>query len=99
MRSAHGFKTAHQNLIRSVEEHQSGVTTSAQDKRITYALRPEKLIVTTEQPTTDHNWSVGKVHDIAYLGGHSVFYVELPSGMVVQSFVANAERRGARPTG
>jgi putrescine transport system ATP-binding protein len=75
-----------------------GVTTSAQDKRITYALRPEKLIVTTEQPTTDHNWSVGKVHDIAYLGGHSVFYVELPSGMVVQSFVANAERRGARPT-
>ena len=75
-----------------------GVTTSAQDKRITYALRPEKLIVTTEQPTTDHNWSVGKVHDIAYLGGHSVFYVELPRGKLVQSFVANAERRGARPT-
>ena len=75
-----------------------GVTTSAQDKRVTYALRPEKLIVTTEQPTTDHNWSIGKVHDIAYLGGHSVFHVELPSGMIVQSFVANAERRGARPT-
>ena len=34
----------------------------------------------------------------AYLGGHSVFYVELPSGKLVQSFVANAERRGARPT-
>jgi hypothetical protein len=38
------------------------------------------------------------VHDIAYLGGHSVFYVELPGGKVVQSFMANAERRGARPT-
>jgi putrescine transport system ATP-binding protein len=38
------------------------------------------------------------VHDIAYLGGHSVFHVELPSGMIVQSFVANAERRGTRPT-
>ena len=75
-----------------------GVSTSVEDKRVTYALRPEKLIVTTEQPTCEHNWSSGKVHDIAYLGGHSVFYVELPSGKLVQSFVANAERRGARPT-
>jgi putrescine transport system ATP-binding protein len=75
-----------------------GVTTSVQDKSITYALRPEKLLVTTEQPTCEYNWSRGIVHDIAYLGGHSVFHVELPSGKIVQSFVANAERRGARPT-
>ncbi len=75
-----------------------GVTTSVQDKRITYALRPEKLLVTTEQPNCEYNWSRGRVHDIAYLGGHSVFYVKLPNGSVVQSFVANAERRGARPT-
>jgi len=75
-----------------------GVTTSVQDKRITYALRPEKLLVTTEQPTCEYNWSRGKIHDIAYLGGHSVFYVQLPGGSIFQSFVANAERRGARPT-
>ncbi|HGM5579248.1 TPA: polyamine ABC transporter ATP-binding protein [Pseudomonas putida] len=75
-----------------------GVTTSVEDKSITYALRPEKLLVTTKQPEFEHNWSRGKVHDIAYLGGHSVFYVELPSGKIVQSFVANAERQGARPT-
>ena len=75
-----------------------GVSTSVEDKHITYALRPEKLLVTTQQPAHEHNWSRGKVHDIAYLGGHSVFYVELPSGKVVQSFVANAERQGARPT-
>ncbi|WP_044870977.1 polyamine ABC transporter ATP-binding protein [Pseudomonas sp. LFM046] len=75
-----------------------GVTTSVQDKRITYALRPEKLLVTTEQPNCEYNWSRGRIHDIAYLGGHSVFYVKLPNGTVVQSFVANAERRGARPT-
>ncbi|MDU9391139.1 ABC transporter ATP-binding protein [Pseudomonas japonica] len=75
-----------------------GVTTSVEDKSITYALRPEKLLVTTQQPTCEYNWSRGKVHDIAYLGGHSVFYVELPSGKVVQSFVANAERQGSRPT-
>jgi putrescine transport system ATP-binding protein len=75
-----------------------GVSTAAEDKNITYAIRPEKLLVTTEQPTSDYNWSRGKVHDIAYLGGHSVFYVRLPCGKLVQSFVANAERRGARPT-
>ncbi len=75
-----------------------GVTTSVEDKHITYALRPEKLLITTEQPTFEHNWSRGKVHDIAYLGGHSVFYVQLPGGKLVQSFVANAERQGTRPT-
>ncbi|GFM90005.1 polyamine-transporting ATPase [Pseudomonas cichorii] len=75
-----------------------GVTTSVEDKHITYALRPEKLLITTEQPTFEHNWSRGKVHDIAYLGGHSVFHVELPGGKLVQSFVANAERQGTRPT-
>ncbi|SEH92853.1 polyamine ABC transporter ATP-binding protein [Pseudomonas fuscovaginae UPB0736] len=75
-----------------------GVSTSVQDKHVTYAIRPEKLLVTTTQPQCEHNWSRGKVHDIAYLGGHSVFYVELPSGKLVQSFVANAERQGTRPT-
>ena len=75
-----------------------GVTTSVEDKHTTYAIRPEKMLVTTEKPTYEYNWSRGKVHDIAYLGGHSVFYVELPSGKLVQSFVANAERRGQRPT-
>jgi len=75
-----------------------GVSTSMQDKRVTYAIRPEKLLITTEQPSCQYNWSRGKVHDIAYLGGHSVFYVTLPDGKIVQSFVANAERRGARPT-
>ncbi|WP_339904466.1 ABC transporter ATP-binding protein [Pseudomonas guineae] len=75
-----------------------GVNTSVQDKSITYAIRPEKMRFSTEQPTCEYNWSRGTVHDIAYLGGHSVFYVQLPSGKIVQSFVANAERRGARPT-
>ena len=75
-----------------------GVSTSVEDKHITYALRPEKMLVTTQQPDFEYNWSRGKIHDIAYLGGHSVFHVQLPSGKIVQSFVANAERQGARPT-
>ena len=75
-----------------------GVSTSLEDKRVGYALRPEKLLVTTEKPGDDVNWSRGKVHDIAYLGGHSVFYIKLPSGKIVQSFMANSESLGARPT-
>jgi putrescine transport system ATP-binding protein len=75
-----------------------GIATSVEDKSVTYAIRPEKLLVTTVMPTGEHNWSSGKVHDIAYLGGHSVFYVELPNGKIVQSFMANAERRGSRPS-
>ena len=62
-----------------------GVSTSVEDKHTTYAIRPEKMLVTTEKPTCEYNWSRGKVHDIAYLGGHSVFYVELPGGKIVQN--------------
>ncbi|BAP42749.1 polyamine ABC transporter ATP-binding protein [Pseudomonas sp. 21LCFQ02] len=75
-----------------------GVSTSVEDKSLTYALRPEKVLIATQQPTTEYNWSSGKVHDIAYLGGHSVFHIELPGGKRVQAFVANAERQNDRPT-
>ncbi|WP_093396683.1 ABC transporter ATP-binding protein [Halopseudomonas xinjiangensis] len=75
-----------------------GISTRAQDKKITYALRPEKLFVSTEKPEGDHNWGHGHVHDIAYLGGHSVYYIKLESGLLVQAFFHNSERRLPRPT-
>ncbi|MFC0709602.1 ABC transporter ATP-binding protein [Azorhizophilus paspali] len=78
-----------------------GISTRAEEKRVTYALRPEKVQLGTDKPELqheEHNWSQGRVKDIAYLGGHSMYYVELPSGQVVQVFMANAERHGQRPT-
>ncbi|NIE72949.1 polyamine ABC transporter ATP-binding protein [Pantoea sp. Ap-967] len=75
-----------------------GITTAIEERPVAYALRPEKLLMGMQEPCSDFNWARGKVHDIAYLGGHSVFYIELSSGLIVQSFVANAERHGARPT-
>ena len=79
-----------------------GVSTRAEDKKVSYALRPEKLLMATALPADhehpEYNWSRGHVHDIAYLGGHSVYYVKLTSGQMVQCFIANAERRGKRPT-
>ncbi|WP_437879518.1 polyamine ABC transporter ATP-binding protein [Pseudomonas sp. LRF_L74] len=79
-----------------------GISTRAQETQVTYALRPEKLLMASELPADhehpEYNWSRGSVHDIAYLGGHSVYHVKLSSGQIVQAFIANAERRGKRPT-
>ncbi|GAB6388785.1 polyamine ABC transporter ATP-binding protein [Stutzerimonas marianensis] len=78
-----------------------GISTRAQDKHITYALRPEKLLIASQLPELErpgYNWAKGIVHDIAYLGGHSVYYVKLPSGGVLQAFMANAERHVKLPT-
>ncbi len=78
-----------------------GISTRAQDKQITYAIRPEKLLIGTELPELErpgYNWTKGVVHDIAYLGGHSVYYIQLPGGGVLQAFMANAERHVKLPT-
>ncbi len=79
-----------------------GISTRAEDKHVTYALRPEKLLMSAQLPADhehpDYNWARGTVHDIAYLGGHSVYYIKLASGQLVQAFIANAERHGKRPT-
>ncbi|HYQ39264.1 MAG TPA: polyamine ABC transporter ATP-binding protein [Pseudomonas sp.] len=78
-----------------------GISTRAEERHVTYALRPEKLLLSSDKPELEHaeyNWSSGKVHDIAYLGGHSVYYVALPSGLIVQAFMANSERHVKRPT-
>ncbi|HTN31941.1 MAG TPA: polyamine ABC transporter ATP-binding protein [Pseudomonas sp.] len=78
-----------------------GISTRAEEKRVTYALRPEKLLISSTMPEVEHqdyNWVQGTVHDIAYLGGHSTYYIRLASGMLVQAFLANSERHVKRPT-
>ena len=78
-----------------------GISTRAEERHVTYALRPEKVQLSMDKPELEHadsNWATGKVQDIAYLGGHSVYHVELPSGLVVQAFMANSERHVKRPT-
>lgn len=78
-----------------------GLSTRAEDKKVTFAIRPEKILVSHQKPEIEHpdfNWATGKVYDIAYLGGHSIYYIELPSGAIVQSFMANSERHVKRPT-
>lgn len=75
-----------------------GVNTDIDNRRVTFALRPEKTCLSSEAPEQEYNWEKGIVADVAYLGGHSLYYVTLASGMVVQCFLANVSRKAERPT-
>ncbi|WP_115719551.1 ABC transporter ATP-binding protein [Gallaecimonas mangrovi] len=75
-----------------------GITTSVEEKRVWVAVRPEKAIVSRDKPSQEQNWAFGRIHDIAYLGPHSVYYIKLNSGQVVQSQYTNLSRRGDRLT-
>lgn len=74
-----------------------GVSTSAESKHVWLAVRPEKTLLSREKPEGEYNWAEGKVDDIAYLGGISVFYIQLESGQIVQCCMTNRERRGDHP--
>ncbi|ABM00844.1 polyamine ABC transporter ATP-binding protein [Shewanella amazonensis] len=75
-----------------------GVTTSLEDKHVWLAVRPEKTLITREQPEGEYNWARGKVHDIAYLGGLSVYYIKLEDDKIIQCSMTNTERRADHPT-
>ncbi len=74
-----------------------GVSTQADERRVWVAVRPEKTWLTRERPAGEDNWAAGTVEDIAYLGGFSVYYVRIDSGLLVKASMANTERRGDRP--
>ncbi|WP_163831333.1 polyamine ABC transporter ATP-binding protein [Spartinivicinus ruber] len=75
-----------------------GIITALEEKWVFVAIRPEKTFVTITKPRGQYNWAKGVVHDIAYLGGHSVYYIKLINGTVIQSTMANVERKMDRPT-
>ncbi|MDD8059516.1 MULTISPECIES: polyamine ABC transporter ATP-binding protein [Shewanella] len=75
-----------------------GISTSLENKNVFLALRPEKTIITREKPDSEYNWAHGVVHDIAYLGGLSVYYIKLKNKQIVQCSMINRERRADHPT-
>ncbi|QDE30342.1 MULTISPECIES: polyamine ABC transporter ATP-binding protein [Shewanella] len=75
-----------------------GISTSLENKNVFLALRPEKTIITRQKPEGDYNWAHGVVHDIAYLGGLSVYYIKLKNNQIVQCSMINRERRADHPT-
>ncbi len=56
------------------------------------ALRPEKIHMTLDQPTTTENWTQGVVQDVAYMGDSSVYLIRIASGKVLRVTRLNVSR-------
>jgi putrescine transport system ATP-binding protein len=56
------------------------------------AVRPEKMIINTAPPSGEYNHARGKVEEIAYIGGLSVYHIKTQSGMTIRATLANVDR-------
>jgi putrescine transport system ATP-binding protein len=63
---------------------------------VTFAIRPEKILVTREKPDDRPNALEGTIIDIGYLGNLSTYHVELPGGQMVKATMTNASRISRR---
>jgi putrescine transport system ATP-binding protein len=61
-------------------------------QEVAFAVRPEKVQISKEEPAQPHNKARGRIEDIAYFGSHSVFHVRLPTGYKFMANFANQER-------
>ena len=61
------------------------------------AVRPEKMVINTAPLSGEYNHARGKVEEIAYIGGLSVYHVKTQSGMTIRATLANVDRLGRRP--
>jgi putrescine transport system ATP-binding protein len=62
-------------------------------KDVWFAIRPEKIRVSSKKPATDGvNSAQGEIWDIAYLGDMTVYHVRLEDGRVVKTSSLNSAR-------
>ena len=66
--------------------------TGYEGMEVAFALRPEKIKITKDEPEMPHNKAHGTIEDIAYFGSHSVFHVRLDGGMKLLCHFANRRR-------
>jgi putrescine transport system ATP-binding protein len=71
--------------------------TLAMGAPVTVMVRPEKMTVGREPPAEGMNWARGRVADIAYLGGISIYHVVLASGSSVQVSQTNLRHTSEQP--
>ena len=69
-----------------------GISDSA-GTEVWVAVRPEKMVIDTAPPSGEYNHARGKVEEIAYIGGLSVYHVKTQSGMTIRATLANVDRR------
>jgi len=77
------------------------LTTNAGDAgegaQVSFAIRPEKIRVSSKRPAEAVNAIEGQVYDIAYLGDMTVYHIRLPDGRVVKASALNAARTTEDP--
>ncbi|MFM9913865.1 MAG: ABC transporter ATP-binding protein [Methylophilaceae bacterium] len=56
------------------------------------ALRPEKILLSKEQPQGEYNWCEGEVVEIVYFGDHTTYHLKLASGKVIKAQEINNTR-------
>jgi putrescine transport system ATP-binding protein len=56
---------------------------------VTISVRPERIALTRKPPEGAYNWGHGTVSNIAYMGGYSLYHVELDSGKTVVANVSS----------
>ena len=59
-----------------------------------FALRPEKVSISRQKPDQSCNYAQGVIKDIAYLGSHSIYHVDIGDGKIVLVSMANSDRWG-----
>ena len=73
---------------------------AAMDTAATVAVRPEKVhIDTVASKASGENCFAGRVTEVGYLGGVSIYKVKLDNGMAMKATVANRTRSPERPIG
>jgi putrescine transport system ATP-binding protein len=66
--------------------------TGFEGQDVALALRPEKIVVSAEEPSQPYNKVRGIIEEIAYFGSHSVFHVRLANGSELLANLANSQR-------
>ncbi|MGD9582863.1 MAG: ABC transporter ATP-binding protein [Lysobacterales bacterium] len=59
---------------------------------VAFALRPEKIHISKQEPAEPYNKAHGVIEDIAYFGSHSVFHVRLDRGSKLLCNFVNQKR-------
>jgi len=56
---------------------------------VTISVRPERIALTRKPPEGTFNWGRGRVTNVAYMGGYSLYHVRLDSGKTVIANVSS----------
>ena len=65
---------------------------AAAGNAVAFAVRPEKIKVSSRRPEAAANAMEGEVFDLAYLGDMTVYHVKLSDGQVVKASALNSSR-------